>query len=406
MADRLVFVNRYFHPDHSATSQLLSDLLFSINLDDVQVEVVTSRMCYSEPSVTLPPEEVIHGIYVHRIWTTRFGRGNLVGRSLDYLSFYLSAFMVMLHRYRKYDLLVAKTDPPLISVIVMLVCRLRGARYINWIQDLFPEVANELGVRLTAPLTRLLTAIRNSSLRRAEMNVVISDRMGAHVLANGVEPERVRVIHNWSIDDSIEPLAREKNPLRERWGLGLRFVVGYSGNMGRSHEFDTLLDAADRLRYESEICFLFVGAGAKLDYIREQAASRGLANILFKDYQPVEMLRYSLTLPDLHCISLVPALEGLVVPSKFYGIIASGRPVLYIGDRTGDIASIVIANDCGAAYEIGDVDGVVDYLRALAADLGRANRAGRRARKMYDERFSREVPRRGWSRLLAELNQP
>src|SRR3954447_26965913 len=140
-ARRVLFVNRFFHPDHSATSQMLSDLSFHLAERGWRVEVVTSRQRYDAADAKLPPREIVRGVEVQRVWSTRFGRAFLPGRAVDYATFYISAFFTLLRRAGRDTTIVALTDPPLISVVAALAAKLRHATLVNWTQDLFPEVA-------------------------------------------------------------------------------------------------------------------------------------------------------------------------------------------------------------------------------------------------------------------------
>jgi hypothetical protein len=173
---------------------------------------------------------------------------NLELLTLDYLTFYPSAIGYLLKTVRKADIVIAKTDPPLISVLVALVTKLHNAVFINWIQDLFPEVATTLGVKGIHIVEPLLRYIRNYSLRAAKYNVVLGDRMVRRLISEGVMPNRIKVIHNWSDGDQIKPVESRENELRYAWNLQDRFVVGYSGNMGRAHEFGTIIDAGHWFR--------------------------------------------------------------------------------------------------------------------------------------------------------------
>lgn len=281
---RVIFLNRFFHPDLSATSQMLSDLAFGLAERGYDVQVITSRLRYDDSTVRMPPREVVRGVRVHRIWTSGFGRHNLWGRGVDYLSFYASAFRACLRTLRPGDILIAKTDPPMISVVGALATRLRQARLVNWLQDLFPEVAAAAGIRnARGSLGRLLLAIRDWSLRHAAMNVAIGRRMHELLLARGLDPDRVTVIENWADPQLIRPVPHAENPLRQEWGFHDKFVVGYSGNMGIAHEFDTILNAAERLKERDDIRFLFIGSGKHLPYIRQaiqQRSNRPVSPIL------------------------------------------------------------------------------------------------------------------------------
>jgi len=398
---KVVFVNRYFYPDHSATSQMLSDLAFHLAQAGVEVHVVTSRQRYAAPSAELPAEEWMGGVAVHRVWTARFGRDHLVGRSFDYLTFYLTAAWRLLWLVRSGDRVVAKTDPPLISVLAAAVVRWRGAHLTNWLQDLFPEVGAALGIKVLQGLPgRLLRGLRNVSLRVAECNVVLGEGMARRVAGEGIVPARIAVIPNWSDGDAIEPMLPADNPLRQAWGLSDRFVVGYSGNLGRAHEYATVLGAAERLRDDPEVVFLFIGGGTHRDRLQREAAARGLRNLQFRPYQPRDELRLTLTLPDLHLVVLRPEMEGLIVPSKFSGVAAAGRPTLFIGAQDGEIARIVGEAHAGEVVAPGDPEGLVCAIRRLQQDGATRGCMGRSARRLFDARFRRPLGLAAWERVL------
>ena len=143
---QLISLNRFFHPDHSATSQMLSDLAFGLARRGWHVVVITSRQRHDAPLEPLPARECVGGVKIVRIWTSSFGRGALFGRLLDYLTFYLSASAMLWRLARRLDVVIAKTDPPMLMIIAAPICRLRGAQLVNWLQDIFPETAQSLGV--------------------------------------------------------------------------------------------------------------------------------------------------------------------------------------------------------------------------------------------------------------------
>src|SRR6185436_3966344 len=174
---KIVFVNRFFYPDHSATSQILADLAFHLAKTGLSVHVVTSRQIYNDPNAILPVNHRIDNVHIIRIWATQFGRQNLPGRTLDYLTFYLSAAWSLLVLLKPGDIIVAKTDPPLISVVAAMVAMVRGGKLINWIQDLFPEIAGALAANGIKWIEAPLRSIRNWSLRAASQNVVIGNEM-------------------------------------------------------------------------------------------------------------------------------------------------------------------------------------------------------------------------------------
>lgn len=402
---KIVFVNRYYAPDHSATSQMLTDLAGAL-ASEFEVHVVTSRQRYDDPAAALPRYELNHGVSIDRVHTTTFGRRTLAGRALDYISFYIAASLRLLHLARPGDVIVAKTDPPLISVPAGWVARLRRAHLVNWLQDMFPEIAAELGLSVGhGAMGAALIRLRNASLRRAVVNVALGTHMRDRVAAAGVAHERIRVIPNWADGGALQPTSGSTNPLRAEWGLVDKFVVGYSGNFGRVHEFQTLIGAVEALRGESDIAFLLIGAGAQVVVLEIAAKDRGLTNLVFKPYQPRSRLSQSLGVADVHIVTLRPELEGLVVPSKFYGIAAAGRPTIFIGNPDGEIGSVIREAECGICVAQGDVRGLAEAISRLRTDPETRERMGRNARRALELRFDKSIAVAAWRSLIHGVEQ-
>jgi glycosyltransferase involved in cell wall biosynthesis len=401
---RVVFVNRFFYPDLSATAQILTDL--AVHLADAgwDVTIVTSRLGESgQPR--LPKSATHRGIRIRRVSSTDFGRKLAVYRLIDFASFYLLAMAALLRAVRRDDIVVAKTDPPLISILASLACGIKGARLVNWLQDLYPEVAEELGAPMVhgAP-AGFLRRLRNASLTPAVANVAIGRLMKQRLEANGAPAKRVHVIPNWADERAIRPVPSTASRLRDR--LGYRptdFVLGYSGNLGRAHESDTLVAAAERLRHRDDIHFLVIGGGAENARLRERAAQLGLRQIRFEPHQPREALQDSLAAADAHWISLRPELEGLIVPSKFYGILAAARPVIAVCAPDGELGPELARLDCGLTVAPGDGAGLARAIVQLADDRGRCRTMGENARRAADDEFSQAGALQRWERLLTEV---
>ncbi|MGV8840422.1 MAG: glycosyltransferase family 4 protein [Bauldia sp.] len=404
---RLVLVNRYFHPDHSATSQMVSDLAFAEAARGRKVAVVTSGQIYDDPSATLPEHETVAGVAIRRVRTSRRGRGELAGRALDYLSFYREARRVLGAVVKPGDVVVAKTDPPLLGVAVGGIVRKRGGRLVNWLQDLYPEVAVAAGVSgFGGAVGRRLAALRDRSLRVAVANVAIGDGMAERLRSRGVPDALLHTIPNWADETAIRPVPAADNPLRAAWGYRPdEIVVGYSGNLGRAHEVDTIIEAAERLRDRPAIRFLFIGGGHLRPALEAAGRSRGFA-FDFRPYQPTASLSESLSAPDIHWVSLRPAFEGLIVPSKLYGIAAAGRPIIAVAAPDGEIGRLVASFDCGLAVVPGDGQGLAAAIAALTDDPARRARFGANARAAVDGPLSRAAALRRWAALFDALAPP
>ena len=415
---RVVFLNRYFHPDHAPTSVLLSDLAFALSQRGIKVTVITSRLRYEGGDPLLPHQEIIQGVDVHRVWTSRRGRSGLLGRSLDYGSFYLAAAWCLWRVTQPTDIVVAKTDPPLISVMAAFIARLRGARLVNWLQDIFPEVAEalEVGGGWGSAAFRLIRPLRNWSLHSAHTNVVVGAKMAEHLEAEGIAREKIRIIPNWSDGTLIVPITAVQNALRKSWALNDRFVVGYAGNLGRAHDVATIVEAmtllheraADSLKYDvaRRISFVFVGGGVQLTTLERGVLQRRLPNVQVHPYQPRERLAETLGVADVHLVSLNPKLEGLIVPSKFYGIAATGRPTLFIGAEDGEIARLIDQAGCGFTVAPGDGKALANRILQLAGNPELCASMGARARAAFEERWDKRSAVEQWEEVLNAAVQP
>ncbi len=396
----VIFINRFYSPDQSATSQLLTDLAALLAEAGYDVSVITSRHGHDGSRLSRPADEMIDGVRVRRVWSTSLGH-SLFARFFDYSSFYVSAASAILGLARAGTIIVAKTDPPLLSIPAALVAKMRRARLVNWLQDIFPEVATSLvPSRLLRACLWPLRRLRNLSLRGAAMNVVLGEAMSVHLQGEGIAPGRIQIIHNWAPFDTVHPIERADNQLQKDWNLGSQFVVGYSGNMGRAHEFSTLLEAAHLLRNEPDISFVLIGGGHQKGTLRDIVRARKLTNISFRPYQPCAQLSLSLSVPDVHLVSLLPCLEGLIVPSKFYGIAAAARPTIFIGAANGELAQILDNGNCGAVVEVGDGAGLAREIRRLQKDPALCRMWGRNARELTLTRFNRHVALAAWDEIL------
>ncbi len=400
---RIILINRYFYPDESATAQLLTDLAQSL-ADEHEVVALCSRQRLNDAGAHLPTHDHLGQIRIQRLWSTTWGRSRLAGRALDYASFLISAgFWLSIH-LRRGDVLLVKTDPPMLGVIAALASLVRGVSLVHWLQDLYPETAWRLGVTGEASLPgRALRTLRNWSLRRARLTVVVSSGMGAYLQreARIVAP---CYIPNWADDLRQSDVEQSgQSSYRDAFALGDKFVIGYSGNLGRAHPVTGLKVLARRLRQNSECHFFFTGGGAHFELLRAYIEREDISNWSFLPYQPRERLPELLATADLHLVVLDPRLERFVFPSKLYGVLSAGRPVLHLGDPAGEVASLVREYRCGWSLRPDDVDAILGLLAHLQRNRGDLNLAGSNARRAYETLFSRFMALNHWRSALTPM---
>jgi len=400
---RVLLLNQVFYPDVAATAQHGHDLARHLVAHGHAVSVIASRSIYGEKGATLPRRETIDGIHIHRVGRSLFGKAGLLGRLVDFAVFYVAAACKAL-TIRHPDVVICCTTPPLVALIGSMLKLLRGSRQVYWIMDLYPEVLVASGaLRERSLLTRALEQISRLCLRSADRVVVLGRCMRQRVLDKRiVPPERVVHLGVWSDHEEVQPIVRKANPYRKDWDLGERFVVMYSGNFGLVHDVHTMCRAAEMLRGERDIVFAFVGGGKRKAEVETFVKTLGL-DARIEPYQPREKLDALLSCADAHLVTLLPGFEGLVVPSKLFGIMAAGRPALFVGPRTSEVALVLDESGCGVVIDNGEAQTLAQAIAALAAKPRKAREMGQRGRQALREKYDRAHVCEEWRRMLEGL---
>jgi glycosyltransferase involved in cell wall biosynthesis len=399
----VLFVNQHYWPDVAATGQILSDLAEHLVGKGFEVGVLCSRGAYEGGRVDAPEREIRRGVRVTRLPSPALGRRSHRGRLLEYVWF-LAQVAARLSTGRRWDLVVLLTTPSMLPVSGWVARRARGRRYAIWSMDVHPEVEVTLGI-LPRRIARLLGPLDRASHRGAEFVVALGPRMKERLVAKGVPATAVRTIPVWSQDVESDGSGRAGNALARELGIGEEFVVMYSGNAGLAHRFDEVLEAMERLEDEPGMEFVFVGGGPRRGEILARAA--GNRNFRYLDYRPRRELADSLTLADVHLLTLRGDMAGLVVPVKLYGIMAAARPVIMVGPRASESGRTIEEAGIGHVIdpeEVGPAAAgrLVDALRALRADPDEGRRMGQRAREAFRARFERGVCCAAWERVIRE----
>jgi glycosyltransferase involved in cell wall biosynthesis len=405
-----VFVNRYFYPDHSATSQLLSDLAFELSAKGYSVLLLCSNRRYDDSvdlgkGNVLSSKETINGVSVERVWSTNFGRSVLLGRLIDYFSFYCSILFRVSLRAKKGDIVVVKTDPPLLGVFLAPVLAIKKAKQVNWFQDLFPEVASQLSIRglsVDGYLAIILRSLRDWNCRIAVLNIAISGGMSSYLAQRGISQSKIKVIPNWG-PKGVEPVALKDNSLRRSWSLDEKFVVGYSGNLGRAHDWRWMHELAVTFSDRIDVSFVFIGGGAGMVLLKAECAASNLTNVMFMPYQSRQYLADSLSVIDLHLVTLQTGMSDFIVPSKVYGIIAVGRPFVFVGDRSSEVVRILDENGFGRAFELDKFDDIKDYVIDMSLRSATYVQAEKNASQFASDKYSFSAALAQWEAVLAEL---
>ncbi|NBB95556.1 MAG: glycosyltransferase [Planctomycetes bacterium] len=375
---RIVLINQFYRPDTAATGQLLADIGAALVRRGHEVHAIASCGAYGGRK-RFSAESVQSGVAVHRLGATGFGRAGLLGRALDYASFYVLAWRRAM-QLPPMDACVCLTTPPLIGLIGSALKRRRRTRLILWPMDLYPDVMVAFGM-ITAGGTvdRLLTRMGRRLYARADAVIALGERMAeAEQKAGAASPT---VVHNWVPGDVVAATEREPSEA---------VTWMYSGNLGLGHELETAIEAMATLRDLPSLQLRIVGEGKLESLLRQRVAQAGLASVTFEPPCPLERLSANLAVGDMHLVSQRPGTQGLLVPSKVYGILAAGRPAVYIGPDDTEVAEILRRSGAGVVCPPGDVDAVVEAVRRLTEDADCRQAMGRAGRQWYRQYLGRD----------------
>ncbi len=400
---QLTICTEFYPPDYAATGQLIEELAIQLEKSGMPVHIFTGQPGYAFHKSSASSIECIGKLRIQRSSASRLWHSRIRGKGINGLLFFLRAALHLLNPKRRGALVLLTTAPPFLPILGYLANLFLGLPYICLIYDLYPDIAIELKVVSAKHwVARLWSWLNKKVWKRANHIIVLSstmkDRMQADCPGIG---DKISVIHNWADPEWIMPMPKQNNWFAQHHRLVDTFTVLYSGNMGRCHDMDTILEAAYQLQHEP-IRFLFVGEGAKRRDCIEQVQSLGLNNCRFLPYQEKLDLPYSLTACDLSLVSINTGMEGLVAPSKLYGTLAAERPVAVVCEPHSYLRVLVSDAKCGATFRNGDGIGLANFIRFLANDRQIAEQMGKAGRQYLQKNFTPEIIAQQYLKVLSK----
>ena len=400
---KITILTQFYPPDYAATGQLIEELAIHLGRLGIHVQVFTGQPAYAFRKASAPLRECTDKLLIQRSRTSRLVSPRIRGKAINGFLFFLRSGLHLLKSSGRGDVLLVTSAPPFLPIVGYLAKLLFGLPYVCLVYDLYPDVAVELKVVSAKHwLVQLWSWLNKQVWKQAYSVIVLSSTMKDRIQAQCPEiSNKISVIHNWANPDWIVPIPKQNNWFAEKYDLVNTFTVLYSGNMGRCHDLDTILEAAKQLQNEP-IQFIFIGAGAKRQPCIDLVNNLGLRNCQFLPYQEKQDLPYSLTACDLSLVSVSRGVEGLVAPSKLYGILAAGRPVAVICEPHSYLRTLIAEAGCGAAFNNGDGIGLANFIRRLATDTQLAHRMGIAGRSYLQCNFTPEIIAKQYSKLLRQ----
>lgn len=387
---RILLLSPHYPPDVAATGQLVAELAEDLVAAGHEAVVVAARPGHAGAGrYRLCTSERRSGVQIHWLGVPQFGRRGVWSRLVPFFGYFAGALVRSLF-LRRIDVVFAQSTPPLLAgVLGRLLSLGRSRRFVYNLQDVYPDLGQALGVLGDGPASRLVTYIERRLRRRADLLVVLGDDMRERCVAADPGLDKVAVVPNWADTRRIYPLAADGNPFLREHALQQHFVVVYSGNFGRAHGTEILPEVAGLLADIDELVFLLIGDGPAYASLEREIVARGLANVRLLPFQPKERLHESLSAADVALILQRDETSGLVVPSKLYGILASGRAAVAAVPATGEVARVLRCEEAGLVVQPGNAAALAAAIRALHTDQAATRQMGRNARVAAVARYDR-----------------
>jgi colanic acid biosynthesis glycosyl transferase WcaI len=401
----LRFFNRCYWPDSQATGQLLTELCeFLAQQHEVQALVGQPFFPEADTEFETEGSEKRNGVTILRLPHLHLHRAKYMARIRCMLSFTRSVRTYLKReskrpQNRDQSVWVCETDPFLLPLVVGPEARRRKIPVVYYIQDIYPDIAVALGVVKNHLPIRMLRSKLKREYRQADMLIVLDEDMKDRLAGWGIPPDKIEIVPNWMDCNAVQPI-KQNNPFRHELGIDDRFIVMHSGNMGLTQRLEDLIDATRTLGQSSNIELLMIGGGAKMSELKRHA--KGTPYIRFLPYQPRERLGESLSAADLHIVSMDPAITGCLAPSKLYGILASGTPVLAIVPKGNAVWRFVESHQIGWCAEPQNLQSIAASIR-VAAQTPREIllQMGMRGRSLAEQLFDKQLCCSQFEQLLS-----
>lgn len=387
----LLVLSQVYVPDSAAVGQHMHDAAVEMVRRGYRVVVIASDRGYEDPTQSYRRYERLDGVHVVRVPWSSFGKSSirvrLVGGGM-----FVSEAVLLAAALARIDGILVSTSPPMCSLAGMVLGRLRRAPVTFWAMDINPDQIVSLGKLAPDALpVRAFDWMNRQILRQARCVVTLDRFMAERLEAKWPIHDKLSIVPPWPpVEAPAAILSHSDNPFRAQYGLQGKFVVMYSGNLSPVHPVTTVLEAARALRDDPRFEFIFIGGGLGRAEIEGYVREHRLHGVRTLPYQSMAMLTHSLSAADVHLVSMGNDMVGIVHPSKIYGAMAMGRPVLVLGPKACHLGELVHAHEIGFQVEHGDVAGAERVLRAFAQmPPDQLEAMGRRARAAVHAQYAR-----------------
>jgi len=391
MPRKVWIVSELYYPEETSTGYFLTHIAEGLS-SHYPVNALCGQPSYSARGIRAPSREVYHGVTIRRCPATTLNKDVFLFKIINLFTISLSILGHALWLVGRDDIVLVATNPPVLPFCIVLTCRLRRAKCVLLVQDVYPESLVASGIICpTSIVTRILNRLNRwlycevkciSVLGRDMKSLVRKKRGGNH-------RNNILINRNWADLKQVSPNPRNQNPLLKELGLTHKFVLQYAGNMGHVHGIEDLLETARLLNLKNkDIHFLFIGFGAKQRWFESAVEENKLQNVTILPNRPRSNQHVFLNACDIAITAFVPGMTGVGVPSRMYNILAAGKPIIGAVDADSELALVILEEDVGWVVSPNQPEILADTIVKAQSNPNRLFQMGKRARAAAENKYS------------------
>lgn len=397
-------ISELYYPEQNATGFFLAGIAEGLADSKATVSALCAQPSYNQRGTKAPKTELHNGVDIRRCWSTTCDPKKIWGRLLNFTTASLSIGWRALFSIDRGDKVLVVTNPPLLPFFVRAVCWLKGAKFVLLVHDVYPDVFVPLGLmKPRHPLYQMLSWVNGKLYASADRVVALGRDMARLVEDKSKGLASVSVIPNWGDVDVISPASKMENALLQELGLTDKFVVHYSGNHGRTHDLLSLIEAAELLKEDSDIHFLFIGEGSGKAEAVARAEALSLSNVTFHTFVDRSELNTSLNASNVSVVAFKKGMAGISVPSRLYNLMAAGKPILAVVDDDSEVADVIREAELGVAVPPESPKLLTEQILVLKHDPTRREQMAVNSRNEAVEKYSYETIKQQYRDLFDSL---
>ncbi|CEG29113.1 glycosyltransferase family 4 protein [Bacillus sp. B-jedd] len=404
----ILFLCQYFYPDFVSSATLPFDTAVRLVEEGFTVSALTGYPKEYSLSSKIPTKETHKGVEIKRLKYLQLKRTNFWGRLINYFSFTISVALHFLS-LANYKSIIVYSNPPILPLIAIFAKKVFKTKVIFVSYDVYPEIAYKTSaITEKSIISRLMIMVNKSIFKHVTKVVALSNEMKDYLVNNRpfLTHNQIEVIPNWYENKDLKEFS---DPPQNKFLSSIKndnnFVVSYFGNLGIAQDLDTILVAIRELKYEANIKFVFAGHGNKMETLKSIVENEKLTNVMVFDFLHGQDYQDALNISNCFLVSLSKGLTGLAVPSKTYGYMMAGKPVIAIIGANSDIAQDLIANNAGYTMEVGESSKLVLAIQELKNDKSKMKIMGENCRKVFLKKYTKENCTRKYVNLINSISE-